>query len=315
MTKNKLIIAGPTASGKSHLAIELAKQLGGEIINADSIAVYKNFDIGAAKPSKIEMEDVPHHLFNLFDWHQECDAGLYAKLAHEKIFEIEKRGKLPIVVGGTGLYIRALLGESFHDLPHDPKIRSELTSKSKEELYELLSVNDPDRAAEIHPNDHFRLARSLEIFYVTGKTLKELTTATSTNRLNDKLFIALEPSRDTLLEKIERRTRIMLKKGLVNEVMSLVASGVCVDSKPMKSIGYKEVVEFLTSNSIFENPVRLRDVSYDQWQNLEEKIFISTRQFARKQTTWFKKVDKDLHLTTWSNDQVVASVKALITEK
>ena len=185
-------------------------------------------------------------------------------------------------MGGTGLYIRALLGESFHDLPHDPEVREKLVAKSKEELYELLKVNDPGRAAQLHPNDHFRLARALEIFYITGKTLDELTAEKPKPSGIDSLFIALDPPRDVLQNRIELRTEQMIRKGLVNEVRELLASGVSKTAKPMQSIGYKEVVEFLDSEP-------------QDWDELRERI-ISTRQFARCQCTWFKKVHKDLHL-------------------
>lgn len=290
-----LIIAGPTASGKTSLAFSLAEKLGGEIINADSVAVYKGFDIGAAKPTVGERKKIPHHLFDLFDASEDCDAGLYAKLAKEKISDIRSRGKLPIVVGGTGLYIRALLGESFHDLPHDPKIRAELVEKSKEELYELLTTNDPDRAKELHPNDHFRLARALEIFFITGKTLKELTSESPKERDQSILFIAIDPDRDQLLERIEKRTRLMLRRGLVHEVRVLLAQGVSPVSKPMQSIGYKQANEFLASDS-------------EDWDDLQEKITIATRQFARKQVTWFKKVSTDLTLKHPDVDQVLTSL-------
>jgi tRNA dimethylallyltransferase len=306
--KKSIIIAGPTASGKTDLAIGLAKEFGGEIINADSVAVYKGFDIGSAKPSEEEMKEAPHHLFSLFEAHEDCDAGLYAKLAKEKIEEISSRGNTPIIVGGTGLYIRALLGESFHDLPHDPKIRADLTAKSKEELYELLEINDPDRAAELHPNDHFRLARALEIFYITGKTLKELTKEAPKNTGIDSFFIALEPDREDLLDRIERRTRMMIKKGLVREIVGLLESGVEKSSKPMQSIGYKEVIDFFERNGSFSDGFDLGTINSSEWQDLEEKIIISTRQFARRQTTWFKKVKKDLH---FKNPDLEKSIEEL----
>ena len=280
--KKSIIIAGPTASGKSALSIGIAEKFGGEIINADSVAVYKGFDIGAAKPSDEEKNTVPHHLFDLFESHEDCDAGLYAKLAKQKIKEISDRGNTPIIVGGTGLYLRALLGESFHDLPHDPEVRAQLTSKPKEELFELLSLNDPERAKELHPNDHFRLARALEIFFITGKTMAELTKENPKSDPIDHIFIALEPGREDLLKRIEKRTRQMIRKGLVEEVRGLLSKGVKKDDKPMQSIGYKEVIDFL-------------DAGENDWAELEERINISTRQFARRQVTWFKKVRKDLH--------------------
>lgn len=279
--RKTIIVAGPTASGKSSLAHRIALKFNGEIVNADSIAVYKGFDIGAAKPTPQETAELPYHLFSLFKAHEDCDAGLYSKLARQKISEIQKRSKTPVIVGGTGLYLRALLGQGFHDLPHDPDIRAELTRKSKEELYELLMLNDPDRANELHPNDHFRLARALEIFFITGKKSKDLTQRSLPSSDLNPFLLLLVPPREKLLQNIAARTRQMIRRGLVAEVRGLLENGIEENTKPMQSIGYRETARFILSNS-------------SDWDELEERIIISTRQLARRQVTWFKKMDADL---------------------
>lgn len=281
--RNKtVVVTGPTASGKSDLALKLALQLDGEIINADSVAVYKGFDIGAAKPSKKEMELCPHHLFDLFESHEDCDAGLYAKLAKEAISKIRSRSHIPVVVGGTGLYLRALTGASFHDLPHDQAIRDELSKKSKEELYEMLQANDPGRAAQLHPNDHFRLARALEIFFITGKTIEELTTGRNPVDTRDEFItVTVIPDRDVQLERIYARTEKLIRRGLVAEVRNLLEQGVSESSKPMTSIGYKETCAFIRSGE-------------KDWDELRDNINVATRQFAKRQNTWFRKNSGDV---------------------
>lgn len=277
-----LIIAGPTASGKSQLALTLALELGGEIINADSVAFYRYFNIGTAKPSIDDQRKVPHHLFDILDPTENLDAARYGEICSQVIADIERRKKVAIIVGGSGLYIRALMGQDFHDLPHDEGLRKKISHFSSAELREKLLLVDPVRAAEIHPNDHFRLARAFEIFSLTQKTMSELKAIAPQKRKLTAPVIILDPDRKTLHERIAMRTRDMLQLGLVDEVKQIISLGFAPICKPFSAIGYKEVMGFL-------------DGKIPQ-SELEDKIVFATRQYAKSQCTWFKKIDALLRL-------------------
>lgn len=277
-----LVIGGPTASGKSALAIRIAQDFDGEIINADSVAMYRRFDIGTAKPSLSDQKLVPHHLIDILEPEEELDASRYGDLALAKITELQSMGKLPIVVGGSGLYLRALMREKFHDLPHSPSLRSELSAFSNDELFKRLQIVDPERALKIHQNDHFRLARALEIFTLTGKTMAELTKAPAKESPQDAFIITIDPDRNILHQRIASRTEKMLEEGLVEEVKKILASGVPSTAKPFSTIGYKQVLAFLEG-----------DLALGQ---LQDQILFATRQLAKRQCTWFHKLSSDMRL-------------------
>lgn len=282
--KNKCIaILGPTASGKSNLALALAQQIGGEIVSCDSVQTYKDFDIGSAKPSIAEQKLVPHHLIDLVKWDENFDAAQYRALALEAIHDVESRGKTPIVVGGTGLYFRALCGEKFHVLPHDKTLRSELNTWTTEDLYQKLTAIDPQRAKELHPNDRFRVIRAYEVASLSGRTMAELTASQEADEIFRPNFIILcSPARKVLEDMLRLRTAKMLNAGLISEVQTLLKDGCSVDAKPMQSIGYKQVCDFLLGK-ITET-------------ELAEAIVIASRQYARKQLMWFRKNSIDLVL-------------------
>ena len=208
---------GPTASGKSSLALSLAKKYNGEIINCDSIQLYRELDIGSAKPTKEEMVEIPHHLIDVFDAKEECDARTYANLANKAIEDIIQRGKLPIVVGGTGLYFRSLWKENFHDLPKSEELREELSTVSNEELYEELKELDPVRASELHLNDRFRVLRAVEVCRLLGKPVSQLEKLGDSEK-SESLTIKIETQRDWLKKRILLRAGIMLEEGLLSEV-------------------------------------------------------------------------------------------------
>ena len=279
-----LVIGGPTASGKSALAIKLAQDFGGEIINADSVAMYRRFDIGTAKPSLSDRKAVPHHLFDILEPEEELDASRYGDLALAKIEELQSKGKLAIVVGGSGLYLRALMREKFHDLPHSPDLRSELSAFSSDELFKRLQAVDPERALKIHQNDHFRLARALEIFTLTRKTMAELTEVPSKESQQDAFIITIEPDRKILHQRIASRTEKMLNEGLIEEVKQILASGVPPTAKPFSTIGYKQVLAFV------EGQLAL--------SQLHDQILFATRQLAKRQCTWFHKLSSDIRLAS-----------------
>jgi tRNA dimethylallyltransferase len=271
-----IVIAGPTASGKSALALALAQQMGGEIVGCDSVQLYRGFNIGSAKPNSDEMSRVPHHLINVVDWHEDYDAARYGKNARDAIDQIITRKKIPIVVGGTGLYLRALLQEAFHDdLPSDDSLRADLKLETSEELYKRLKSCDPKRAAEIHANDRFRVIRALELNVLLGGPVHEKLPKHDEATSSDAVIFIIDPERRVLHERIAARTKQMLREGLLEEVSSLLKSGVSAVCKPMESIGYKQAAAFLAG-----------DLSEDL---LAEHITVATRQYAKRQCTWFRK--------------------------
>lgn len=281
LDKKILAIIGPTASGKSNIALALAERVGGELVSCDSVQVYKDFDIGSAKPNHEECQRVPHHLIDLVSWKETFDAARFRERALDCIKEIESRGKVPIIAGGTGLYFRALCGDKFHDLPGSAELRLQLDTLSNEDLRSKLEELDPARAKQLHANDRFRLMRACEIALLTGQSMSDLSEGAAPSTLKP-FTILCKPPREELLKIVEKRSRKMLEQGLIEEVQALKKQG-CPDSaKPMQSIGYRQVCEFLNG-----------DVREDQ---LLEKIIIATRQYARKQLMWFRNVPIDLVL-------------------
>jgi tRNA dimethylallyltransferase len=280
-----LVIAGPTASGKSALGLELATRLNGEIISCDSVQVYRGFDIGAAKPTPEEQASVPHHLLDVVDPLESFDAADYAVLAKKAIADVHSRHKVTVVVGGTGFYLRALWGQAWdQNLPSDAQVRQQFVEMSKEDLYRLLSEKDPERARAIHPNDHFRLARAMELVTLIGGPLSSVGFGQETQLRDPEAFVViLDPPRVELHDRIAMRTRQMLAGGLIDEVRSLLDRGIPPTAKPMQSIGYREVCAFLAGDL--------------EESNLESAIIAATRQYAKRQTTWFRRVPADLRLS------------------
>lgn len=302
-----LAVVGPTGSGKSALALAVAARLGGEIIGCDSVQLYRGFDVGSAKPTAADRAECPHHLVDVLAWNEECDAARYALLARAAIRDVATRGRVPIVCGGTGLYLRSLARQSFHDdLPKDEALRERLATLPLADAYTLLKARDPQRASEVHPNDRFRVLRSLELVTLLGRPLREARgAAPAASAAEDDappgLVVLLRPDRAALHAAIARRTRAMLDAGLVREVRELLAAGVATDAKPMRSIGYKETVAMLAG----------------EWPEgaLAERIAAATRQYAKRQSTWFRKTPVELVLETpqlapvleaWSAAQVLA---------
>ncbi len=284
-----IAVCGPTASGKSDLALHLAQKYSGEIICCDSVQIYQGFDIGSAKPSLLELQQAPHHLFSIVSSNQEFSAGAYRELALQKLEEISMRGTLPIVVGGTGLYLRALLGSRWDEqLPSDEALRVSLNSKSSEELIHELRILDPNRLSELHVNDRYRVIRALELVKLTSKTASQRAQeSVACGVPMEPLFIVMDPPRAILHSRINRRSKLMLEAGLIDEVRNLRTSGCLVASKPMQSIGYAQVNEFL-DGQIAET-------------DLVERIAAATRQYAKRQVTWFKKLNADIRVSDDAN--------------
>lgn len=278
-----LVIAGPTGSGKSSLGMAIASAYPAEIISCDSVQVYRGFDLGAAKPSSVEQSMVPHHLIDRVNWDEAFDANVFGEEARQCVNDISGRDYIPLVIGGTGLYLRAFLQDAWSkDLPTSDELRNRLRQRSSNDLWNFLWRLDSGRAAEVHPNDHYRCMRALEIVLLTGKTFAAATAATKVVSKFQGGKILILPDRKVLDTRIRERTRKMLKDGLVDEVNTLLSSGVSVACKPMQSIGYKQVVQYSKGNFPLSE--------------LEDRIVIATRQFAKRQTTWFRSMDFDLQI-------------------
>ena len=274
------VVVGPTASGKSSLAMELATQHAGEIVSFDSVQIYRGFNIGSAKPSVQDVAQVRHHMVDFKDWHEEFDARMFAREAKLVVADIRSRGKLPILVGGTGLYLRALWGAAFHhDLPKDEALRKTLESLTNEEMMLRLQEKDPQRASELHVNDRFRLLRALELVTLMGGPIAANRGAPPEEDRDGAYVIYLKPERQVLHQRIELRADKMLAEGLIEEVRGLLAAGVDPGCKPMQAIAYKQVVEFLRG-----------ELSREE---LADRVKAATRQYAKRQVTWFGKLAVD----------------------
>ncbi len=286
MNKNKpfvLAVAGPTASGKTSLGIELAKELDGEIISADSMQIYKGMDIASAKPTVEEMQGIPHHLIDFLDRGVTFSAADYVKLAKEKIEDVLSRGKQPIIVGGTGLYISSLLDNvKFSEGGSDENFRAELykfaEKNGNDALYARLCETDPVAAESIHQNNLVRVIRALEVYHVTGRKFSELK---AESRLEespyDSLIIGLDyADRQVLYNRINLRVDEMVKLGLVEEARALWSeSGM---KTAANAIGFKELIPY------FENQMTLEECI--------DKIKQETRRYAKRQLTWFRKNER-----------------------
>ena len=281
MNKPKvIIICGPTASGKTALSIELAKQINGEIISSDSMQIYKHMDIGTAKPSVEEMGGIHHHLIGFVEPNQRYSVAEFKKDAEKAIEQILAKGKTPIVVGGTGLYVDSLIyGIEYQDIELDEKYRQHLEDRvakeGLEKLYEEAQKIDPEAMGKISQNDKKRILRVLEIYKATGKnkTQQEIESRKKGVKYDYKVF-AINWEREILYERINKRVDIMIEQGLVQEVQYLLEK---YDEFPtaMQGLGYKEVVEYLQGFVTYEEMV--------------EKIKMETRRYAKRQITWFKK--------------------------
>lgn len=273
-----LVIAGPTATGKTGAAIEIARRLGGELVGADSVQVYRGFDVGSAKPTATELGGVAHHLIDVFEPNQEVDAVAYAKLADVAIGDIAGRAQLPIVVGGTGLWIRALVRGLVEVPMVDQEIRSRLQATAKEEgasaLHARLAEVDSISAEAIHPNDSLRIVRALEVYEQTGTALGALRAEHALGEPRYRaLFVALDLDRERHGAVIEERARQMLQAGWVDEVRSLRERwGDAI--RAFGSVGYREVLEHVRNAVPLEETLRA--------------IRKSTRIYARRQRTWFR---------------------------
>jgi tRNA dimethylallyltransferase len=274
-----LVVAGPTAVGKTSLSLEVAERLGGEIVNSDSVQLYRHLDIGTAKPSEAERTRVPHHLFDVLDPDEESNVSDFLEMAGEAIEDILGRGKLPILVGGTGMYVRILVHGLFEAPPPDEALREEhraiAADKGRAFLHDKLAEVDPTLAERVHPNDLVRISRGLEVYAQTGKPLSVHQREHRFQAPNyDALKIALLRPRDELYERINQRVDLMMEQGLLEEYESLIARGYDRGLKPLQSLGYRQMGEH-----IFD------DVPIDQ---AVEGMKRQTRRYAKQQIGWFR---------------------------
>lgn len=307
---NKIIvIVGPTAIGKTALSIELAKSINAEIISGDAMQVYKGLDIGTGKITPEEMENIPHYMLNIKEPDESFSVAEYKAYVQSYIEQISNLGKIPIIVGGSGLYIQAIL----YDYSFDQNKRNEEITKQLEEqldkygigtLYDRLKQVDPRQAESIHPNNYRRVIRALEIYEATGKTMSEIHDEQKKSALYNHYIIGLEMDRKRLYDRINDRVDKMLKDGLIEEVRTLYEQGFEY-TQAMKAIGYKELIPYLKGETDLESAVEL--------------LKRNTRRYAKRQFTWFKnKLDVhwyDIdHNRSKTYEQIIADVKHFINE-
>jgi tRNA dimethylallyltransferase len=299
-----LVVAGPTGSGKSSLSISLAERFDGEIINCDSIQVYRGLDIGSAKISVAERHGIPHHLLDIAHPQENVTAGSYARLAREALDDIRRRGRVPIVVGGTGLYLRALL-EGLSPAPQrDEKLRARLrriAERRPAHLHHLLKRRDPDAAERIHPNDHQKLIRAVELMALAGQPASA-TQKAPRNLLKGfrTLKLGLSPDRKLLYEHLNARALQMFAHGLVDETRKLLEQGVSPESKALQSLGYRQAIEVLSGNMSLDDAVR--------------ECQTKTRQYAKRQMTWFRREQGMDWLHGFGTEEHIRSTALELTE-
>lgn len=278
----KLIaVIGPTAVGKTKVSIELAKMLNTEIISGDSMLVYKDMNIGTAKPSSDERSNITHHLIDILEPQADFSVVDFTALASQYITNINQKGVIPILAGGTGLYVKALLeGYQFNPTPSDEKLRIQLDDLAKKHgnqyLHDRLAAVSPDTAARLHPNDLRRIIRALEIYYLSGETVSQNKLMEQHILLYDAVVIGLTMERKLLYERINQRVDLMMSQGLVNEVEKLLNSGIPSNCQAMQGIGYKEIVKYLQKEIDLATAIG--------------SIKQATRNFAKRQLTWYRKM-------------------------
>jgi len=274
-----LVIAGPTGVGKTEESLNIARRWSGEIVVSDSVQIYRYLDIGSGKPTPGERKEIPHYLLDILNPDENYDTVKFASLARKIIEKIWRKGKLPIVVGGCGFYIRTLLKGIFPGPGRDEKLRERLRkeaqSKGWNTLYERLKKIDQVSASRIHPHDTVRIIRALEVFYLTGKPLSWHFNRERKEEVYDYLFLALTRPREELYRRINDRVEEMWSRGWVEEVNSILKMGFSADSPPLRSIGYKEVIQFIQG--------KLGE------EEAKEMIKKRTRNYAKRQIVWLRK--------------------------
>ena len=277
-----LVIAGPTAVGKTAYAIDAAKAFDGEIVSCDSMQLYQYMNIGSAKPTEAEQQEAVHHLIDFLDPREPFSVARYQQLARAAIDDILARGRLPIISGGTGLYLNSILYDmDFAGAGEDSDLREELkniaASEGPEALHEQLRKLDPEAAERIHPNNVKKVIRAIERLKAGEGELRPFDVGIRVNESYNPLLVCLTRDREELYERINRRVDALIEAGLVDEVRSLTAMGLTADDISMKGIGYKEIIDYLNGDTTLEDAV--------------EMIKKNTRHYAKRQLTWFRRYD------------------------
>ncbi len=305
---NKLvIITGPTAVGKSDLSIELAKRINGEIISADSIQVYKGLDIGSAKITEEEMQGIPHHLIDVLSPKDDFNIYIFKEMASNAIKEIVKKGKIPIIVGGTGFYIQSVIYDIDFKEEDNSEIRNELEKvldeKGSEYLHNMLREIDEESAEKIHPNNTKRVIRAIEYYKLNDRPISEHNVEEKAkDAVYDAKYFVLTDDREKLYKKINERVDKMIDSGLVDEVEGLLSLGLDSSYNSMQGIGYKEVVDYLDGKTTLEVA--------------KDNIKKNTRHFAKRQLTWFRREDNviwvDKSKYDYDNERILSYMTGII---
>jgi tRNA dimethylallyltransferase len=300
-----VVLAGPTASGKTSLAVDLALEFGGEIVNADSMQVYRGMDIGTAKARQEEQRGIPHHLLNVADPNEPFNAATFRAMAMAAVQAIHGRGKACFVVGGTGLYIKGLLGGLFKCPPSDPALRQSLMEEASRSgvlsLYRRLERMDPAGAASIHPNDLVRVARAIEIALLTGRPPSEIRDAHGfANEDLEALKLCLHRPRAALYQRIDARCDLMVEEGLLKETAALLERGHSPHLKPLQAIGYRHMVKVLRG----------------EWSVAQatQALKRDTRRYAKRQMTWFRGDPAYIWVEAGERDHIFEIVRGFLAD-
>ena len=296
-----VVLCGPTGIGKTSTAIALANRFKGEIIGADSMQIYREMDIGTAKPTLDEQRQAPHHLIDIIDPREDFDAERYIALARPLISDLVSRERIPLVVGGTGFYIKALIYGLFDSAPVRPEVRKGLQKEAAEfgsaQLHQRLVECDPEAAERIHPNDTYRVVRALEVFESSGQTITAWQQAHGfQTKQYDALQIGLDMERRALYARIDQRVDLMIEMGLRDEVRRLLKMGYDPELKAMQSLGYRHMVAYLRGQQTWDETVRT--------------LKRDTRRYAKRQLTWFQ-ADQDI---AWVEKDDIAGMIKMITD-
>ena len=300
-----IAIVGPTASGKTALSVSLAKLVGGEVINGDSTQVYKGLDIGTAKITTEEMDGIPHHMFDIKDPTDTFSVAQYQVEVRKWIQDIQQRGKIPIIVGGTGLYVQSVLydfrfTEQAADLAVRARLEQELEEQGPDQLYARLVAVDPQGAEKIHPNNHRRIVRALEIIEVTGKTKGAHEENVGNTALYNHLLIGLDMDREILYERIDRRCDLMMAQGFLTEAKALWRAGVR-DTQSVQAIGYRELHLYLEGKLSLEDAVT--------------QIKKGTRNYAKRQMTYFRnKLEVTWFDAQRGTDEIIKEISVILKD-
>lgn len=278
MKQTVVVVVGPTAVGKTNLSVEIAKAFNGEIISGDSMQIYKGMDIGTAKVTEEEKENIPHHMIDVKEPDESFSVAEFQSLVRKDIDKISQRNHLPIIAGGTGLYIQSVLydynfSDNSREDSYQKEIENEIKAKGILKVYERLKEVDPKQAEKVHPNNIRRVIRALEVYDRTGKTMSELHGEQQLESIYNPIIIGLEMDRETLYKRINKRVDLMIKSGLVEEVEGFYNKGL-KDTQSMKAIGYKEFIPFFTGEQTLQDSIEL--------------LKRNSRRYAKRQYTWFK---------------------------